>query len=174
MSVHVSMSGSIDLTAVRASQRGFSLIEISIVTAIVMLIAIVGIPAIQGYVIENKVPRVAEEIQRFIARVKANTHGFGATPYSGIDGGTLANALRSSGVVSVTGQGPGATVALYGSLDAVQFYALTTVAVTTIGALVSLAKLITPGIKPRYITAGVTAYTGVGGTTDSVTCSMFA
>ncbi len=111
MSVHVSMSGSIDLTAVRASQRGFSLIEISIVTAIVMLIAIVGIPAIQGYVIENKVPRVAEEIQRFIARVKANTHGFGATPYSGIDGGTLANALRSSGVVSVTGQGPGATVA---------------------------------------------------------------
>lgn len=70
--------------------------------------------------------------------------------------------------------GPGATVALYGSLDAVQFYALTTVAVTTIGALVSLAKLITPGIKPKYITAGVTAYTGVGGTTDSVTCSMFA
>jgi len=41
-------------------QRGFSLIEISIVTTIMMLLAIVGIPAIQGYVVESKVPRVAE------------------------------------------------------------------------------------------------------------------
>ena len=92
-------------------QSGFSLIEISIVTAIIMLIAIVGIPAVQSYVIENKVPRVAEEIQRFVARVKANTHGFGATPYAGIDVGTLANALRTSSVVAVTGQGTAATIA---------------------------------------------------------------
>ena len=96
--------------AIRA-QGGFSLIEISIVTAIIMLIAIVGIPAVQSYVIENKVPRVAEEIQRFVARVKANTHGFGAAPYADIDVGTLANALRTSSVVSVTGQGTAATVA---------------------------------------------------------------
>ncbi|MFM7010852.1 MAG: prepilin-type N-terminal cleavage/methylation domain-containing protein, partial [Betaproteobacteria bacterium] len=52
------------------AQRGFSLIEISIVTTIVMLIAILGIPAIQSYVIESKVPRVAEELQRFVARMK--------------------------------------------------------------------------------------------------------
>ncbi len=95
----------------RHAQAGFSLIEISIVTTIMMLIAIVGIPAIQGYVIESKVPRVAEEMQRFVARLKASTHGFGATPYSGVDTGTLVNALRSSSVVSVTGSGPGATVA---------------------------------------------------------------
>ena len=98
------------VTAIHA-QGGFSLIEISIVTAIIMLIAIVGIPAVQSYVIENKVPRVAEEIQRFVARVKANTHGFGAAPYAGIDVGTLANALRTSSVVAVTGQGAAATVA---------------------------------------------------------------
>ena len=92
-------------------QSGFSLIEISIVTAIIMLIAIVGIPAVQAYVIENKVPRVAEEIQRFVARIKANTHGFGSSPYAGIDVGTLANALRTSSVVAVTGLGQAATVA---------------------------------------------------------------
>jgi hypothetical protein len=33
------------------AQAGFSLIEISIVTTLMMLIAIIGIPAIQGYVI---------------------------------------------------------------------------------------------------------------------------
>lgn len=94
-----------------ATQRGFSLIEISIVTTLMMLIAIIGIPAIQGYVIENKVPRVAEEMQRFVARMKANTNGFGANPYLGLDSGALANALRSSSVVSVTGFGARASVA---------------------------------------------------------------
>ena len=93
------------------AQRGFSLIEISIVTTLMMLIAIIGIPAIQGYGIENKVPRVAEEMQRFVARMKANTNGFGATPYLGIDSGALANALRTSSVVSVAGFGARASVA---------------------------------------------------------------
>ena len=92
-------------------QRGFSLIEISMVTAIMMLIAIIGIPAIQAYVIENKAPRVAEEIQRFVARLKSHTHGFGATPYAGVNDATLANAMRSSTVVSVSGTGVGASVA---------------------------------------------------------------
>lgn len=102
------------LCAVRPPSRyqtGFSLIEISIVTTIMMLIAIVGIPAIQGYVIESKVPRVAEEMQRFVARLKASTHGFGAAPYAAVDAGTLVNALRASSVVSVNGLGAGATVA---------------------------------------------------------------
>ncbi len=95
----------------RDRQRGFSLIEISMVTAIMMLIAIIGIPAIQAYVIENKTPRVAEEIQRFVARLKSHTHGFGVAPYSGVNGATLANALRSSTVVSVNGSDAGASVA---------------------------------------------------------------
>jgi hypothetical protein len=93
------------------AQQGFSLIEISIVTTLMMLIAIIGIPAIQGYVIENKVPRVAEEMQRFVARMKANTNGFGASPYLGLDSGALANALRTSSVVAVTGFGARANVA---------------------------------------------------------------
>ena len=92
-------------------QRGFSLIEISIVTTIMMLLAIVGIPAIQGYVVESKVPRVAEELQRFVARLKVTTHGFGASPYSNVDTRVLANSLRGSSVVAVSGEGAGAEVA---------------------------------------------------------------
>jgi Tfp pilus assembly major pilin PilA len=92
-------------------QQGFSLIEISIVTTIMMLLAIVGIPAIQGYVVESKVPRVAEELQRFVARLKVTTNGFGASPYASVDTRVLANALRGSSVVAVSGEGTGADVA---------------------------------------------------------------
>jgi hypothetical protein len=95
----------------RQRQYGFSLIEISIVTTIMMLLAIVGIPAIQGYVVESKVPRVAEELQRFVARLKVTTNGFGASPYAGVDTRVLANSLRGSSVVAVSGDGAGANVA---------------------------------------------------------------
>lgn len=92
-------------------QRGFSLMEVSIVTAIVLLIAIVGIPAIGSYVIENKVPKVGEELQRFVASMKINAQGGGVTPYTGLDTGALANALRDSTVLAVQGPGTTASVA---------------------------------------------------------------
>lgn len=92
-------------------QRGFSLMEVSIVTAIVLLIAIVGIPAIGAYVIENKVPKVGEELQRFIASMKINGLGGGVAPYAGLDTGAMANALRDSSVLSVQGAGAGARIA---------------------------------------------------------------
>lgn len=92
-------------------QKGFSLMEVSIVTAIVLLIAIVGIPAIGAYVIENKVPKVGEELQRFIASMKINAQGGGVTPYTGLDTGALANALRDSTVLAVQGSGASASVA---------------------------------------------------------------
>lgn len=94
-----------------AQQRGFSLMEVSIVTAIVLLIAIVGIPAIGAYVIENKVPKVGEELQRFIASMKINAQGGGVTPYTGLDTGAMANALRDSSVLAVQGSGASARIA---------------------------------------------------------------
>jgi prepilin-type N-terminal cleavage/methylation domain-containing protein len=95
----------------RHAQQGFSLIEVSIVTAIVLLIAIVGIPAIGAYVIENKVPKVGEELQRFVARVKANGQGGGVAPYRNIHDGMLANALRDSSIFTVSGSDASAVVA---------------------------------------------------------------
>ncbi len=98
------------LVAKPRRQAGFSLIEVSIVTAIVLLVAIIGIPAIGAYVIENKVPKVGEELQRFVARTKTFAQGSGPAPYADIDTGLLANALRDSSVVAVAGTGAAAVV----------------------------------------------------------------
>jgi len=79
---------------------GFSLVEVSIVTAIILIVSIIGIPAINGYVIENKVPEVAGELQRYVARTKANGQGT-ANPYADIDTSHLGRSLRGSSVVAV-------------------------------------------------------------------------
>jgi hypothetical protein len=92
-----------------------------------------------------------------------------------VEGATQDEMIQIDAYGASSTQGPSAVVAVFGSLDGVQFYNLATLAtVTTQGALFSLAKLVTPGIKPKYLTCGVTVYGGVGGTTDSVTASMFA
>lgn len=82
-------------------QQGFSLVEVSIVTALMILIAIIGLPAIQGYLIENKVPRVAEDLQRFIARMKVSGIGAGPSPYLGVSQRTLANGMRDAAAIRV-------------------------------------------------------------------------
>lgn len=83
---------------------------------------------------------------------------------------------------STTGGSAAATVAVMGSLDGVGFYKLASVAVAGVGTVFSLAAAAgaqvtntgtaTPGVKFRYLTAAVTAYTGGGGATDSVTASF--
>lgn len=89
-----------NLPATASKQSGFSLVEVSIVTAIVLIISIIGIPAINSYVVENKVPKVAGELQRYAARTKANAQGSSA-PYSDLDTENLARALRNSSVLAV-------------------------------------------------------------------------
>jgi prepilin-type N-terminal cleavage/methylation domain-containing protein len=82
-------------------QQGFSLIEISIVTAIVLLIAVIGIPTIGSYVVENKVPKVGEEITRFILQMRVNANAATTTPYQGVSTANLANMMVDSSVLSV-------------------------------------------------------------------------
>jgi type IV pilus assembly protein PilA len=95
----------------RSQQQGFSLVEVSIVTALMIILAIVGVPALQSYVIENKVPKVAGDLQRFVSRMKVAGLGGGAVPYQTIDQRVLINGMRSASVVSVVGDGAGAEVA---------------------------------------------------------------
>lgn len=88
-------------------QQGFSLIEVSIVTAIVLLLAIIGVPAIGGYVVENKVPKVGEELARFVLQTKVNGPNGSTTPYAGINIDHFANLVSDSSIFTVaTGAGP--------------------------------------------------------------------
>src|SRR5690606_11057198 len=95
---------------ITSTQQGFSLIEVSIVTAIVLLLAIIGVPAIGGYVIENKVPKVGEELARFILQTKVNAPSGSGEPYVGIDTSHFANQVRDSSIFAVSGTGSTAKV----------------------------------------------------------------
>lgn len=90
----------------QAVQSGFSLVEVSIVTAIVLLLAIIGIPAIGGYLVENKVPKVGQELARFILQTKVNAPNGTPTPYAGIATDNLASLVRDSSIFSVSGAAP--------------------------------------------------------------------
>mgnify|MGYP001401633191 FL=1 len=93
-----------------SAQAGFSLVEVSIVMAIVLLLAIIAIPTVQAYVIEGKVPKVGEEVARFILHTRVNATGAPAAPYDGIATENLANMLRDSSVLSISGTGTSAVV----------------------------------------------------------------
>ncbi len=94
-----------DGPAARRRQRGFTLIEVSIVTAIVLLIAIIGIPAIGGYVMENKVPKVGQELARFVMHTRINAGSAADAPYDEISTASLAAMAADSTVLTVAGDG---------------------------------------------------------------------
>ncbi|AUL47809.1 prepilin-type N-terminal cleavage/methylation domain-containing protein [Bordetella trematum] len=91
--------------AIERRQQGFSLIEVSVVAAILLMAAVIGVPAIHGYVIESRVPKLAEELQRFVVRMRIQAVSAGAAPYAGMDNAILAQALQDSSVVSISGEG---------------------------------------------------------------------
>jgi hypothetical protein len=78
---------------------------VSIVTAIVLLIAVIGIPAIGGYVMENKVPKVGQELARFVMHARVNAGTSGETPYEGIGTQNLAALVADSTVLTRSGDG---------------------------------------------------------------------
>lgn len=92
-----------NVPAASERQRGFSLVEVSIVTAIVLLLAIIGIPAIGSYVVENKVPKAGEELARFILQTQVNAPGGTSVPYADIETTHFAALARDSSIFSVTG-----------------------------------------------------------------------
>lgn len=94
----------------RCCQGGFSLVEVSIVMAIVLLLAIIAIPTVNTYVIESKVPKVGEELARFILHARVNASGASATPYDGIGTPQLANMVRGSGLFSISGEAAAPTI----------------------------------------------------------------
>lgn len=96
------------------SQHGFSLIEVSIVTAIVLLLAIIAIPAVGSYVIENKVPKVGEELARFVLQTQINAPQGGAAPYEELRTRHLANMVADSSLFSVVNPESSTPTVLHG------------------------------------------------------------
>lgn len=86
-------------------QLGLSLIEVSVVSAIILLVAIVSIPAINGFIIESRVPKVGEGIARFVVNHSVNTPLFEEEPYDGVDKQLFAQQLESAGVFNISGTG---------------------------------------------------------------------
>src|SRR5690606_37399214 len=72
---------------------------------IVLLLAIIGVPAIGSYVIENKVPKVGEELARFILQTKVKASTGSSQPYDGIDISNFATLVRDSSIFTVSGTG---------------------------------------------------------------------
>lgn len=48
------------------------------------LLAVIGIPAANRYIVQSSITPVAEEMQRYIASVKISGQGEGVTPYDGL------------------------------------------------------------------------------------------
>lgn len=97
-------------SADHVSQQGLSLIEVSIVSAIVLLLAIIGIPAINGFVIESRVPKVGEGVARFIVSHSVNAPIFDDKPYALIDNQFFISQIDESGVFNVDANESGARI----------------------------------------------------------------
>jgi hypothetical protein len=83
---------------------------------ITLLLAAWGIPKLKAYLIEGATTPVAEEIQRFISRVKVASQGGGTSPYTGLNQAYFARSVKGSSleVGAVSGQGTGAVDVRHG------------------------------------------------------------
>lgn len=87
------------------SQRGLSLIEISVVTVIVLLLAVLAVPAIQGYLVENRVPKVGEALAHYVLRQHLNASVHGAGQYEGMNIDHFSRQNQDKAVFNIQGQG---------------------------------------------------------------------
>lgn len=85
----------------KVTEQGFSLLEVSVVTAIMTLLAIIAVPAINSYLIENKVPKVGEELARYIVHNQLNTPIDEGAPYATLDTQSLLTFIQPGSVLSV-------------------------------------------------------------------------
>lgn len=108
----MSYTGAFDVqgSAQRAQQKGLSLVEISVVTVIILLVAVLAIPVIQGYLVENRVPKVGEALANFVLRQHLNAHAHGAPQYAGMNQGHFALQNASSPVFTYEGVGGQPTI----------------------------------------------------------------
>jgi len=94
-----------------AAQRGFTMIELTVVIGLVAVLMIIGIPFVRNFMIDGKVPKVADDITKVATKLRTNFSGQGATPYTSISTASFANTAKGmASVLIINGSGATATV----------------------------------------------------------------
>src|SRR5690606_13902772 len=89
----------------RTRQAGLSLVRVSIVTAIVLLIAVIGLPAIRGHLLDDQVPKVGQDLARFVMHVRVNAGTAADAPYENVGTANLAAMVADSTVLTLSNDG---------------------------------------------------------------------
>lgn len=85
-------------------QQGDALVNLMLAVMIMTLLAVIGIPAVNGLIIEGRTPDVAAELQRFMARMRAMGAAGTHLPYANVsNAANLAPATREATTLRTTG-----------------------------------------------------------------------
>ena len=102
--------------------RGFTLVELLVVLAIIAVLAIFGIPFARGIITGGKVEPTANDISKTVSKVRSNFAGQGNTPYTNMGAPAAATAVfanTSRGLTSaMTVAGAGATATMQHDIGA--------------------------------------------------------
>jgi prepilin-type N-terminal cleavage/methylation domain-containing protein len=75
-------------------QRGFTIVELLVVLAIIAVLSIIGIPAARGIITDGKIVPTSNDLSKIVAKVRSNASNQGINPYVAINTAVFANTAR--------------------------------------------------------------------------------